>query len=88
VITGVCGLVAAATGGRFGFFRDDLSFNGMTDIIGVALTVLIGWLLVFDFPAGAGREFGVYLALLGAASIVTGAGDFPRQVAVPSPAGR
>ena len=32
LITGVCGVVAAITGGRFGFFRRDLSWNGMTDI--------------------------------------------------------
>ena len=37
LITGVCGLVAALTGGRFGFFRADLSFNGMTDIFGVVV---------------------------------------------------
>jgi hypothetical protein len=74
-ITGACGIVAAVTGGRFGFFRPDLSFNAMTDIFGVVLTILIVWLL-FDFPSGAGREVGVYLALAGAATVATGAGDF------------
>ena len=76
LITGVCGLVAAMSGGRFGFFRADLSFNAMTDIFGVVLTLLIGWLLVFDFPDGASRELGVYVALLGAAVVAMGAGDF------------
>lgn len=76
LITGVCGLVAAITGGRFGFFRPDLSFNGMTDIFGVVVCVLIGWLLAFDFPAGASREAGAWLALAGAALVATGAGDF------------
>jgi hypothetical protein len=75
-ITGVCGVVAALTGGRFGFFRSDLSFNAMTDIFGVVLTILIGWLILFDFPDGAGREAGAYLALVGAAAVATGAGDF------------
>jgi len=69
-------LVAALTGGRFGFFRADLSFNAMTDIFGVMLALLIGWLLAFKFPTGATRELGVYLALLGAATVATGAGDF------------
>ena len=75
-ITGVCGVIAAITGGRFGFFRRDLSWNGMTDILGVISGFLIGWLLVFDFPAGASPEIGVYLALAGAVAVATGAGDF------------
>ena len=76
LITGVCGVAAAVTGGRFGFFRPDLSFNGMTDIFGVILAILIAWLIWVDFPSGAGRELGVYLALAGAAAVATGAGDF------------
>jgi hypothetical protein len=75
-ITGACGVAAALTGGRFGFFRPDLSFNGMTDIFGVIAATLIAWLLLFDFPSGADREVGVYLALVGAAAVATGAGDF------------
>jgi hypothetical protein len=75
-ITGVCGIAAAVTGGRFGFFRPDLSFNGMTDIFGVMAGTLIAWLILFDFPSGADREAGVYLALVGAAAVATGAGDF------------
>jgi hypothetical protein len=75
-ITGACGVAAALTGGRFGFFRPDLSFNGMTDIFGVMAATLIAWLLLFDFPPGADREVGVYLALVGAAAVATGAGDF------------
>lgn len=76
LITGVCGIAAAATGGRFGFFRPDLSLNGMTDIFGVIAGLLIAWLILFDFPSGANREVGVYLALVGAAAVATGAGDF------------
>jgi hypothetical protein len=75
-ITGACGVAAALTGGRFGFFRPDLSFNGMTDIFGVMAATMIAWLLLFDFPSGADREVGVYLALVGAAAVATGAGDF------------
>ena len=76
LITGVCGIAAAVTGGRFGFFRPDLSFNAMTDIFGVVLGVLIAWLILVDFPAHASREIGVYLALAGAVVVATGAGDF------------
>jgi hypothetical protein len=76
LITGVCGIVAAVTGGRFGFFRPDLSFNAMTDIFGVVLTILVAWQLWVDFPSGASRQLGAYLALVGAAVVATGAGDF------------
>jgi hypothetical protein len=76
LITGVCGIAAGLTGGRFGFFRSDLSFNAMTDIFGVILVTLIAWFIWVDFPSGAGREIGVYLALAGAATVATGAGDF------------
>ena len=76
LITGLCGIAAAITAGRFGFFRSDLSFNGMTDIFGVVAGILIGWLILFNFPSGASREIGVYLALAGAAAVATGAGDF------------
>src|SRR3954468_13562380 len=86
LMTGVCGITAAVTGGRFGFFRPDISFNAMTDMFGVVLTILVAWLILVDFPSGAGREVGVYLALAGAAVVATGAGDFritslfPREV--------
>jgi hypothetical protein len=76
LITGLCGIAAAITGGRFGFFRRDLSMNAMTDILGVISGILIGWLILFDFPSGASQQVGVYLALLGAAAVATGAGDF------------
>jgi hypothetical protein len=76
LITGLFGLAAAITGGRFGFFRRDLSLNGATDILGLIAVILLAWLLVFDWPSGASRQAGVYLALVAAAAISTGAGDF------------
>jgi hypothetical protein len=76
LITGLLGIAAAVTGGRFGFFRPDLSLNGTADIFGVVATILIGWLLLFDFPTDASREPGVYLALIAAIAIACGAGDF------------
>jgi hypothetical protein len=76
LITGLFGLAAAITGGRFGFFRRDVSLNGATDILSLIAGILIGWLIVFDWPSGASRQAGVYLALVGAAAITTGTGDF------------
>jgi hypothetical protein len=51
LIAGHVAIVAAITGGRVGFFRPDLSVNGATDL-GLVATTLIGWLIIFDFPAG------------------------------------
>lgn len=76
VIVGVCGIAAAITGGGFGFFRPDVSLNGATDILGVAAAIVLGWLILFDFPSDASRAIGVYVALLGALAIACGAGDF------------
>jgi drug/metabolite transporter (DMT)-like permease len=42
----------------------------------VVATVLLAWLVIFDFPDGASREAGVYLALIGAMAIAGGSGDY------------
>jgi hypothetical protein len=76
VIVAVLGIAAAITGGRFGFFRPDLSLNATADILAVVATVVLGWLILFDFPSGAGREAGIYVALIAAIAIACGAGDF------------
>ena len=76
LIAGLFGIAAAVTGGRFGFFRPDVSLNGVTDIIGLIAAILLGWLILFDFPSGAAREAGVYLGLIGGIAIACGAGDF------------
>ena len=73
---GMFGIAAATTGGRFGFFRPDLSLNAAADIIGVVATMVLGWLILFDFPSRASREPGVYVALIAAIMIACGAGDF------------
>jgi hypothetical protein len=76
LITGLFGLAAAITGGRFGFFRRDLSLNAATDILGLVAATLLVWLIAFDWPSGASRQAGVYLALAAAAAVCIGAGDF------------
>ena len=76
LIAGLCAVAAAITGGRFGLFRPDLTLIGATDLLSLVATVLMCWLLIFDFPAGADREIGAFLALIAAITIAGGAGDY------------
>lgn len=76
LIAGIVAIAAAITGGRISFFRPDLSLNAATDLLGVVATLLLAWLLVFDFPADANPEIGAYLALIAAIAIMGGAGDY------------
>ena len=76
LIVGLAAIGAALTGGRFGLFRPDLSLSGAADLLGVVSTVLLAWLVIFDFPEGASREIGVFLALIGAMAVAGGAGDY------------
>ena len=76
LIVGLVAIGMALTGGRFGLFRPDLSLSGAADLLGVVATVLLAWLVIFDFPEGASREIGVFLALIGAMAVAGGAGDY------------
>lgn len=76
LFVGLAAIGAAITGGRFGLFRPDVSLNGAADLLGVVATILIAWLIVFDFPEGASREIGVFLALISAMAIAGGAADY------------
>lgn len=76
LVGGVVAIAAAITGGRIGLFRPDVSLNGATDLLGVVATLLIGWLILFDFPEGSGREVGVFVALIAAIAMAGGAGDY------------
>jgi hypothetical protein len=76
LIVGVVAIGAAITGGRFGLFRPDLSLNGAADLLGVVATILVAWLILFDFPEAASREIGVFLALISAMAVMGGAGDY------------
>ena len=76
LIVGLVAIGAAITGGRFGLFRPDLSLNGAADLLGVVATILIAWLILFDFPEVASREIGVFLALISAMAVAGGAGDY------------
>lgn len=76
LIVGLAAIGTALTGGQFGLFRPDLSLSGAADGLGVVATVLLAWLVIFDFPEGASREIGVFLALIGAMAVAGGAGDY------------
>jgi len=76
LIVGLVAIAAALTRGRFGVFRPDLSVNGAADLLGVVTTISVAWLILFDFPPGASREIGLYLALVAAIAIAGGAGDY------------
>ncbi len=76
LIVGLVAIGAALTWGRFGLFRPDLSVNGAADLLGVVATILLAWLILFDFPPGASREIGVFLALAAAIAIAGGVGDY------------
>ncbi len=62
LIVGLVAIGMALTGGRLGLFRPDLSLSGAADLLGLVATVLLTWLVTFDFPEGASREIGVFLA--------------------------
>jgi hypothetical protein len=76
LIVGIVALAAAITGGRFGLFRPDVSLNGAADLFSVVAIVLIAWLAIFDFPAGASRGAGVFVALAASMAIAGAAGDY------------
>jgi hypothetical protein len=76
LIVGLVAIGAALTGGRVGVFRPDLSLSGAADLLGLVATVLLAWLVIFDFPEGDSREIGVFLALIGAMAVAGGAGDY------------
>lgn len=76
VIAGLVAIAAALTWGRLGLFRPDLSLTGAADLLGLVATVGVAWFVLFDFPSGASREVGVFLALVAAIAIAGGAGDY------------
>lgn len=76
LIAGLVAIAAALTWGRFGLFRPDLSLTGAADLLGLVATVGVAWFILFDFPSGASREIGVFLALVATIAIAGGAGDY------------
>jgi xanthine/uracil permease len=76
LIVGLVAIAAALTWKRYGLFRPDLSINGAADLLGLVATIILAWLTFFDFPSGASRQVGVFLALAAAIAIAAGVGDY------------
>ena len=76
LLAGLTAIAAALTRGRYGLFRPDLSMVAAADLLAVAATLMLAWLALFSFPEGAGRELGVWLALLGAFVQMMASGDY------------
>ena len=76
LIVGLFAIATALTGGRIGVMRPDVSLIGATDLLAVILSVLLALLLIADFPDGAGRGIGAFLALVATITIAAGSGDY------------
>ncbi|BBZ11163.1 hypothetical protein [Mycobacterium branderi] len=75
VVVAVCALTTAITGGQFGLMRQDVSIIGATDILGVATTLTLAWLLLYDFRGHASQP-ALILALISAAAAAFAAADY------------
>lgn len=69
LITAVVAIGAALTGG---VVLPGLTMNGATALLGAVGTILLLWLVLFDFPDGADREIGLYLSLIAVAAVAGG----------------
>ena len=71
LITAGVAVGAAVTGG--GDTRiPGVTKDGATALLGAVATVLLVWLIVFDFPEGVDRGIGIILSLVAAAMIAYG----------------
>jgi hypothetical protein len=73
LLAGLVALAAAATGGRVGLFRPDVSLRGAADILGVASTTVLAGVVFFDL---ADVAYGAYVALSAAVSVMGLSGDY------------
>jgi hypothetical protein len=69
LITAVVAVGAALTGG---VILPGLTTSGATALLGAVGTILLLWLVLFDFPDGLDREIGLYLSLIAVAAIAAG----------------
>lgn len=76
VIAGLAGIGGLVTRGRVGFFRPDVSFSGAADLLSVAASLMIAWLLVFDLPTGSSAGAGIFVALGAAIVMACAVGDY------------
>jgi hypothetical protein len=71
LITALFAVGTAVTAGG-GLNLPGVSMNGATALLGGVATVLLIWLVIFDFPEGADRGIGIILSLVAAAAIAYG----------------
>jgi hypothetical protein len=63
--------IGAALSGR-GEIMPGLSMSGAAAVLGGAGTIVLLWLVIFDFPDGADRKIGLYLSLVAVIVIAFG----------------
>jgi hypothetical protein len=63
--------VGAALSGR-GEIMPGLSLSGAAALLGGVGTIVLLWLVIFDFPDGADRKIGLYLSLIAVVVIAFG----------------
>ena len=63
--------VAAALG--VGLPLAGVTMDGAAALLGGIATVLLLWLIIFDFPDGVDRGIGIFIALIASAAIAYGA---------------
>ena len=71
LITAVVAIATALTAGG-GPALPGTTMNGATAVLGTVGTLLLIWLVVFDFPEGETREIGLFLSLIAVAAIAVG----------------
>lgn len=73
LLAGLVAVAAAATGGRIGLFRPDVSLRGGADVLGVASSVVLACVLLFDLPDPV---YGAFVALVAAVVVMGLSGDY------------
>jgi hypothetical protein len=71
LITAMVAVAAFLPGSRASLIPG-VSMSGAAALLGAVATILLIWLSFIDFPSGADRKVGVYLALLAAIVIAIG----------------
>ena len=83
LITAVVAIFTAATAGR-GMVLPGMTSNGATTLLAGVASILLLWMIVFDYPDGASREIGLYLGFL-AAVLITVGGFLASRETAPAP---
>lgn len=72
MITALVAVASALPAGR-AYLLPGVTMSGAAAVLGAVATVIMIWLSFIDFPSGADRKIGVYLALVAAIVITVGA---------------